>query len=74
MHIGTPSAGVGEGLKQEDAKRTAALRTLVQLALGPGGSFLGSAWVVVLRTLSSLQSAQVQGRLAVAAPAETCSG
>ena len=59
VHIGSPSAGIGEGLKQEDAKRCAALRTLVQLALGPGGSFLGSAWVVVLRTLSSLQSAQV---------------
>ena len=59
VHLGLPSGGMGEGLKQEDAKRVAALNTLVQLALGPGGSFLGSAWVVVLRTLSSLQAAQV---------------
>ena len=59
VHLGVASGGMGEGLKQEDAKRVAALNTLVQLALGPGGSFLGSAWVVVLRTLSGLQAAQV---------------
>ena len=59
VHLGVASGGMGEGLKQEDAKRVAALNTLVKLALGPGGSFLGSAWVVVLRTLSGLQAAQV---------------
>ncbi|KAK9804748.1 hypothetical protein WJX72_003264 [[Myrmecia] bisecta] len=44
----------------EEAKQVAALKALVDLAVGPEASLLGSGWVVVMRTLSNLEALQVQ--------------
>lgn len=56
------AAGVSEPAQPgtpAEAKQVVALETLLQVASGPRAGLLGSGWVLLLRTLSSLESLQV---------------
>lgn len=57
------AAGVSEPAQPgtpAEAKQVVALETLLQVASGPRAGLLGSGWVLLLRTLSSLESLQVE--------------
>ncbi len=58
ISIGSPAAP-GTAL---EGKQVAAFQVLVSLAGGAEASLLGSAWVIVMRCLSSLQALQVWHR------------